>query len=56
MFQGSRYPLNPNAKIKPSRPTPLSHVSSRGRRYACRNTTLNMWMNAVRIMRFADQL
>ncbi len=34
-FHGSRYPLNPNANVMKKISTPESHVSSRGRRYAC---------------------
>src|SRR5947208_2601617 len=33
-----------------SRITPLTHVSSRGLRYALRNRTLNMCANAVKII------
>ncbi len=35
--------------------TPLTQVSSRGLRYAFRNSTLNMWAKAMKISRFADQ-
>ena len=55
-FHGSRYPLNPNPSIRPSSAIPVSQVSSRGRRYACVKTTLNMCTKAARISRLADQL
>ena len=54
-FHGSRYPLNPNANVMKNMKTPVSHVSSRGRRYACTNTTLNRCANAAPIIRLADQ-
>ena len=34
--------------------TPLTHVSSRGARYAFMKKTLTMWMKAKKTIRFAD--
>ncbi len=53
---GKRYPENPNASTMKKSNIPLTHVSSRGFRYAFMKKTLNMWMKTMKIIRLADQL
>src|SRR5215510_7968191 len=55
LFQGRRYPENPNPMASTRSAKPLSQVRSRGGLYALRNRTEKRWTKAAAIIRFADQ-
>ena len=54
-FHGNKYPVKPKARATPNKTTPVYHVSSRGGRYALRNSTLKRCTNSVKIIRLAAQ-
>jgi hypothetical protein len=54
LFQGRRYPVNPNVRERKRRMAPDTHVISLGRRNDRRKRVLNMWIKAVATMRLAE--